>query len=92
MNQLASAVLCKTNVKQTIFCLSFMKILSSKQRQKYGGYVVTARFDREVYSSMLGLISAAGYTDVSSFVRETIHKRCKDIAQDMSGLMTDRLT
>ena len=40
---------------------------------------------------MLGLISAAGYTDVSSFVRETIHKRCKDIAQDMSGLMTDRL-
>ena len=92
MNQLASAVLCKTNVKQTIFCLSFMKILSSKQRQKYGGYVVTARFDREVYSSMLGLISAAGYTDLSSFVRETIHKRCKDIAQDMSGLMTDRLT
>jgi len=68
-----------------------MKLLCSKQRQKYGGYVVTARFDPEVYSSMLGLISAAGYTDVSSFVRETIHKRCKDIAQDMSGLMTDRL-
>ena len=41
---------------------------------------------------MLGLISAAGYTDVSSFVRETIHKRCKDIAQDVSGLMTDRLS
>ena len=40
---------------------------------------------------MLGLISAAGYADVSSFVRETIHKRCKDIAQDMSGLMADRL-
>jgi hypothetical protein len=68
-----------------------MKTLCSKQRQKYGGFVVTARFDPEVYSSMLGLISAVGYTDVSSFVRETIHKRCKDIAQDMSGLMTDRL-
>ena len=83
-------LLCKTRINKQSFIL-FMKLLCSKQRRKYGGYVVTARFDPEVYSSMLGLISAAGYADVSSFVRETIHKRCKDIAQDMSGLMTDRL-
>lgn len=69
-----------------------MKTLSCEQKQKYGGYVVTSRLDPEAYSSMLGLITAAGYTDVSSFVRELIHTRCKAIADEMSGLMTQRLT
>ena len=68
-----------------------MKTIYRDQKKRYGGYVVGARFDSESYSSILGLSAAAGYSDISSFVRDCIYARCKQIGEEVSGLMDSRL-
>jgi len=59
-------------------------MISISQKAKNNGYVVSGRIDCPTYHSMIGLISAAGYTDVSSFVKRAVLNECKDIADTMS--------
>ena len=59
-------------------------MISIQQKLKNNGYVVSGRIDSRTYQSMLGLISAAGYTDVSSFVKRAVLNECKGIANTMS--------
>ena len=42
------------------------------------------------YTSMISLINVAGYNDISSFVREAVLVKCKDIANDVAVMMNDR--
>ena len=64
-------------------------MISIQQKLKNNGYVVSGRIDSRTYQSMLGLISAAGYTDVSSFVKRAVLNECKDIANTMSWNKSD---
>ena len=59
-------------------------MISIQQKLKNNGYVVSGRIDSRTYQSMLGLISAAGYTDVSSFVKRAVLNECRGIAKTMS--------
>ena len=59
-------------------------MISIQQKLNNNGYVVSGRVDSRTYQSMLGLISAAGYTDVSSFVKRAVLNECRDIANTMS--------
>ena len=68
-----------------------MQMINSSQRCKHNAYVVSGRVDPIIYQSMLGLISAAGYSNVSSFVQEAVLKQCSSIAADMSGLMNEKI-
>ena len=54
-----------------------------QQKLKNNGYVVSGRIDSRTYQSMLGLISAAGYPDVSSFVKRAILNECQGIANTL---------
>ena len=59
-------------------------MISIQQKPNNNGYVVSGRIDSRTYQSMLGLISAAGYTDVSSFVKRAVLNECRGIANTMS--------
>ena len=59
-------------------------MISIQQKLKNNGYVVSGRIDSRTYQSMLGLISAAGYTEVSSFVKRAVLNECRGIANTMS--------
>ena len=39
---------------------------------------------------MISLMNHAGYTDISSFVREAVLVKCKDIANEVAVMMEDR--
>ena len=54
-------------------------MISIQQKLNNNGYIVSGRLDSRTYQSMLGLISAAGYTDVSSFVKRAVLNECKGI-------------
>ena len=58
-------------------------MISIQQKLNNNGYVVSGRLDSRTYQSMLGLISAAGYTDVSSFVKRAVLNECKGIANSL---------
>ena len=58
-------------------------MISIQQKLKNNGYIVSGRIDSRTYQSMLGLISAAGYTDVSSFVKRAVLNECRGIANTM---------
>ncbi len=59
------------------------------QKPQYKSYTLTARLDDYAYESMKSLMGAAGYTDVSSFVREAVLIKCKDIADNVSGMFNE---
>ena len=58
-------------------------MISIQQKLKNNGYIVSGRIDSRTYQSMLGLISAAGYIDVSSFVKRAVLNECRGIANTM---------
>tara|TARA_R100001463_G_C3514568_1_gene220279 strand:- start:378 stop:626 length:249 start_codon:yes stop_codon:yes gene_type:complete len=60
------------------------------QKPQYKSYTLTARLDDYAYESMISLMGAAGYTDVSSFVREAVLVKCKNIADNVSGMFDER--
>lgn len=66
-------------------------MITSYQKAKNGHHVVSARVDGAVYESMLSLASAAGYDDVSTFVREACLTKCRDIAAGLESMYSDRL-
>ena len=66
-------------------------MITSSQKCKHNGYVVSSRLDRNTYTSLLGLMTAAGYPDVSTFVKEAVLKQAQGIAADISGLICERL-
>ena len=67
-------------------------MLTINQTKKAGTYNVTARLDEAAYVSMLSLATAAGYQDVNSFVREAVLTKCKDIANGLSSMYSDRIS
>ena len=65
-------------------------MVTSYQKAQHGTKNLQARIDETAYNSMLGLMSAAGYDDVSSFVRDAVLVKCKDIANGLSSMYSDR--
>ena len=65
-------------------------MISSYQKTSYGACVMGARFDETTYRSVLSLIPAAGYDDVSSFVRDAVLSKSKDIAVGVTGLISEK--
>tara|TARA_B100000945_G_C19892322_1_gene372241 strand:- start:44 stop:292 length:249 start_codon:yes stop_codon:yes gene_type:complete len=63
----------------------------TNQKPQYKSYTQTARSDDYAYESMKSLMGADGYTDVSSFVREAILIKCKDVADNVSGMFDERV-
>ena len=62
----------------------FIHMITIQQKKKNNGYVVSGRIDSPTYHSMLGLIAAVGYSDVSSFVKHAVLNECKGIAKEMA--------
>ena len=65
-------------------------MVTTSQTSKHNSYTVNARLDKSAYTSMISLINVAGYNDISSFVREAVLVKCKDIANDVAVMMNDR--
>jgi len=71
---------------------SSMQTITSFQKPQGNTCIVSGRVDSTVFSSMLSLISAAGYKDVNSFVREAVLSKCKYLAAGMADMYEDRLS
>ena len=59
-------------------------MISSIQNSTHGNYVLGTRINESAYKSMVPLMSAAGYTNVSSFVRDAMVSKCRDIATELT--------
>ena len=59
--------------------------------QKHG-YVISSRVDTQTYQSIIGLLSTAGYKDISSFIKKAVLSQCKGIAQDLTEFIDKELT
>ena len=66
-------------------------MVTTSQVSKYKSYTVNARLDNSAYTSLISLMSYAGYPNVSSFVRETVLVKCKDHANEVAVMMEDRV-
>ncbi len=66
-------------------------MVTSSQTSKHNSYTVNARLDNSAYTSMISLMNYAGYPDVSSFVREAVLVKCKDLANGVAVMMEDRV-
>ena len=64
-------------------------MIASYQENPSGAYVIGARFNELTYKSMVPLMSAAGYRNVSSFVRDALLTKCKDIATELTDEFED---
>ena len=65
-------------------------MVNTSQRPKHNSYTVNARLDNSAYTSMISLMNYSGYPDISSFVREAVLVKCKDIANEVAVMMEDR--
>ena len=63
-----------------------------KKKPDHGAYIVGTRIDERAYDSMLTLMGAAGYEDISTFVRSAVLTKCQDIASGMADLYETRVT
>ena len=59
-------------------------MISSIQNSTHGNYVLGARINECAYRSMVPLMSAAGYENVSTFVRDAMVSKCRDIASELT--------
>ena len=66
-------------------------MLTTSQVSKHNSYTVNARLDNSAYTSMISLMNYAGYPDVSSFVRDAVLVKCKDLANQVAVMMEDRV-
>lgn len=66
-------------------------MITASKRFDAASQTISGRVDRFSYSSMISLMSAAGYTDVSSFVREAVLSKCEGIAHEIAESMATRL-
>ena len=57
-------------------------MVTTSQTPKHNSYTVNAHLDNSAYTSMISLINVAGYNGISSFVREAVLVKCKEIAND----------
>ena len=69
-----------------------MQTITSFQKPQSNTCIVSGRVDSTVFNSMLSLISAAGYKDVNSFVREAVLSKCKYLAAGMAEMYDERLS
>ncbi len=66
-------------------------MVTTSQVSKHNSYTVNARLDNSAYTSMISLMKYAGYPDVSSFLREAVLVKCKDLANEVAVMMEDRV-
>ena len=60
-------------------------MISCVQNTTNGNYVLGARFNKNTYNkTIVPLMSAAGYENVSTFVRDALLTKCKDIATELT--------
>ena len=50
------------------------------QKPNYGARVLSTRIKDDAYMSLYKLISTAGYKDTSSFIRDAVTTKCRDLA------------
>ena len=67
-------------------------MLKTNKKPDHGAYIVGTRIDEKAYDSMLSLMGAAGYEDVSTFVRSAVLTKCQDIASGIADLYETRVT
>ncbi len=67
-------------------------MFKANKKPDHGAYIVGTRIDERAYDSMLSLMGAAGYEDVSTFVRSAVLTKCQDIASGMADLYETRVT
>ena len=67
-------------------------MIKSNKKPDHGAYIVGTRIDERAYDSMLSLMGAAGYEDISTFVRSAVLTKCQDIASGMADLYETRVT
>ena len=66
-------------------------MLKTNKKPDHGAYIIGTRIDERAYDSMLTLMGAAGYEDVSTFVRSAVLTKCRDIASGMADLYETRV-
>ena len=66
-------------------------MVTTSQVSKHNSYTVNARLDNSAYTSLISLMNYAGYPDVSSFGREAVLVKCKDLANEVAVMMEDRV-
>ena len=66
-------------------------MIKSNKKPDHGAYIVGTRIDERAYDSMLSLMGAAGYEDISTFVRSAVLTKCQDIATGMADLYETRV-
>ncbi len=67
-------------------------MFKANKKPDHGAYIVGTRIDEKAYDSMLSLMGAAGYEDVSTFVRSAVLTKCQDIASGIADLYETRVT
>ena len=67
-------------------------MFKANKKPDHGAYIVGTRIDERAYDSMLSLMGAAGYEDVSTFVRSAVLTKCQDIASGMADLYETRVS
>ena len=63
----------------------------SSQKPDGNGFIVSGRIDSTAYEAMIGLTNLFGYESVSSFVRQAVLEKCRNMSSSMSGMFQDRL-
>ena len=58
------------------------------QKTNYGAHVLSTRINEDAYKNLYTLISTAGYKDTSSFVRDAVDSKCKDISNAIKAVTT----
>ena len=48
------------------------------QKPNYGACVLSTRIKNDTYKSINDIISASGYRDTASFVRDAVATKCRD--------------
>ena len=57
-----------------------------QQKPNYGARVLSTRIKDDAYMSLYNLISTAGYKDTSSFVRDAVSTKCRELSNAMKDV------
>ena len=65
---------------------------NSLSKNKSKEYVISSRIDIDTYLSVIGLMNASGYKDISSFVQKAVLIQCKKLASELYKSVNQKLS
>ena len=65
---------------------------NSLYKNKSKEYVISSRIDIDTYLSVIGLMNASGYKDISSFVQNAVLIQCKKLASELYKSVNQKLS